>query len=141
MATPLRQKRVADRLQAILAGLIQLEMRDPRLARVTISRVSVDRELSVASIFVSSLDGEARREDVMRGMESAKGFLRREVGRRIDLRTTPRLVFHWDPGLEKVEEVGQLLDDLRQERAAQDEEPAKTDETDLPEEPNDDSTD
>ena len=113
MASPLRQKRVADRLQAEISDLLQREMNDPRLALVTVTRVNIDRELAYASVFVSTLGDEARQKEVMQVLNGAKGFIRREVGRRVQLRNTPQLVFHWDPGPEKVEHVAKLLDELK----------------------------
>jgi len=113
MPSPLRQKRVADRIQAEISELLQREMNDPRLQLVTVTRVNVDRELEHADVFVSTVGDEARRKEVMRVLDGAKGFIRRELGRRVQLRHTPQLVFHWDPGLEKVEQVGRLLDGLR----------------------------
>jgi len=113
MPSALRQKRVAERIQAEISELLLREMKDPRLALVTVTRVNIDRELEHASIFVSTVGGEARRQEVMRVLEGAKGFIRREIGRRVQLRRTPQIVFHWDPGLEKVEQVGHLLDELK----------------------------
>jgi ribosome-binding factor A len=100
-------------MQAEISELLLREMKDPRLALVTVTRVNIDRELEHASIFVSTVGGEARRQEVMRVLEGAKGFIRREIGRRVQLRRTPQLVFHWDPGPEKVEQVGHLLDELK----------------------------
>lgn len=113
MPSPLRQKRVADRIQEEISTLIQREMNDPRLALVTVTRVNIDRELEHANVFVSTVGDEARQKEVMRVLDGAKGFIRREVGRRVQLRYTPLLVFHWDPGLEKVEQVGRMLDELK----------------------------
>ena len=113
MPSPVRQKRVADRIQAEVSELIQREMKDPRLNLVTVTRVNIDRELEHANIFVSTLGGETRQKDVMHALENAKGFVRRELARRIQLRRAPELHFHWDPGPEKVEQVGQLLDQLK----------------------------
>jgi len=113
MATPIRQKRVAERLQHEIADLLQHELNDPRLELVSVTRVVVDRELAHANVFVSTLADEARKKEVMQVMRGAVGFIRRAVGRRVRLRTTPEIVFHWDPGLEKVEQVAQLLDQLK----------------------------
>ncbi len=116
MPSSLRQKRVADRLQAEIATLIQQEMNDPRLTRsvVTITTVNIDRELEHANVFVSTVGGEARQKEVMQALHHAKGFIRREIGRRLQLRRTPEIIFHWDPSPEKVEEVSRLLDQLRE---------------------------
>ena len=113
MPSPLRQKRVADRLQVEISELIQREMNDPRLELVTVTRVQIDRELEQANVFVSTVGDEARQKEVMRVLEGATGFIRREIGRRVRLRYTPQFVFHWDPAPEKVEQVARLLDELK----------------------------
>lgn len=113
MPSVLRQKRVADRLQEEISRLIQLEMNDPRLALVTVTVVNIDRELEYANVFVSTVGDEARRKDVMRALEHANGFIRREVARRVQLRRAPELIFHWDPSPEKAEQIAQLLDEIK----------------------------
>jgi ribosome-binding factor A len=113
MPSPLRQKRVADRIQAEISELLLRGMKDPRLALVTVTRVNIDRELEHANVFVSTVGDEARQNEVMRVLEGATGFIRREIGRRVQLRHTPQIMFHWDPGPEKVEHVGRLLDELK----------------------------
>ncbi len=121
MATPLRQKRVADRIQAEIAALLQRDMKDPRLALVTVTRVTIDRELAFANVFVSTLGDEARQAEVMQVLDGAVGFIRREIGRRVRLRNTPQIIFHWDPGPANVEHVEQLLDQLKASKPADDE--------------------
>jgi len=113
MPSSLRQKRVADRLQAEISNLIQQEMNDARLSLVTVTVVNVDRELEHANVYVSTVGDAARRKEVMRALDGAKGFIRREIARRMQLRRTPELIFHWDPSLEQVEHVAQLLDQLQ----------------------------
>ncbi len=121
MASTLRQKRVADRLQAEISELLQREMNDPRLALVTVTRVNIDRELEYAHVFVCTVGDEARQAEVMSVLKGAHNFIRREVGRRVQLRRTPELVFHWDPAPEKGEQVEQLLDRLRAQSPQPDE--------------------
>jgi len=113
MPSVLRQKRVADRLQAEISQLIQLEMNDPRLALVTVTVVNIDRELEYANVFVSTVGDEARRKEVMQALGHATGFIRREVARRVQLRRAPELIFHWDPSPEKAEQIAQLLDEIK----------------------------
>ncbi len=108
----LKQERMADRIRTILSELLLLEVRDPRLRNVTVTRVMLDRELQYADIYVNALGEEARRGEVMAGLERAKGFLRREVGARVRLRQTPELRFHWDLNLEHGEHINELLDQL-----------------------------
>jgi ribosome-binding factor A len=65
------------------------------------------------------LGDEEMRQTVQEGLESASGWLRRELGSRTRLRNTPALVFHWDPSLEYSEHIDQLLDQLALESAGQ----------------------
>ena len=117
MTSTLRQKRVADRLQAVISELIQREMNDPRLELVTVTRVNIDRELEYANVFVCTVGDETRQAEVLNVLKGAHGFIRREVGRRVQLRRTPNIIFHWDVAPEKGEQVEQLLDQLRAEPA------------------------
>jgi ribosome-binding factor A len=114
MPTPLRQRRVADRLQQEISLLLQ-GMNDPRLQLVTVTLVNIDRELEFANVFVSTVGDDARRKEVMQVLNNAKGFMRREVSRRVQLRRAPDLVFHWDPSPEKAEHVADLLDKIKAE--------------------------
>ncbi len=123
MPSPIRQKRVADRLQAEISVLIQQEMNDPRLNLVTITTVNIDRELEHANVFVSTVGDAARQKEVMQALHHAKGFIRREVSRRLQLRRAPEIIFHWDPSPEKVEEVSRLLDQLREAESPLEAEP------------------
>lgn len=88
-------------------------MNDPRLTLVTVTVVNIDRELEYANVFVSTVGDAARRKEVMQVLNNAKGFIRREVSRRVQLRRAPELIFHWDPSPEKAEQISQLLDELK----------------------------
>ena len=112
MPTPIRQKRVADRLLQEISELLQ-NMNDPRLKLVTVTVVNIDRELEHANVFVSTVGDEARRKEVMQVLNGARGYIRREVAQRVQLRRAPDLEFHWDPSPEKAEQISQLLDELK----------------------------
>ncbi len=112
MPTLLRQKRVADRLQQEVSQLLH-EMKDPRLDLVTVTQVNIDRELEYANIFVSTVGDEARQAEVMQALTRATGFVRREIGKRVQLRRAPAIVFHWDPSPEKAEHIAHLLDEIK----------------------------
>jgi ribosome-binding factor A len=111
MPSPIRQRRVADRLLQETSQLLQ-EMNDPRLALVTVTRVNIDRELEYANVFVSTVGDAARRKEVILVLDGAKGYVRREIARRVQLRRAPELIFHWDPSPEKAEHIAQLLDEI-----------------------------
>lgn len=107
-----KQERMAERIRMILSELLLRDVSDPRLQGVTITRVKIDPEMMFADVHVSALGDDERREEVLTGLKSAKGFLRREVGQRITTRNTPDLYFHWDYALEQSERVNRLLDNL-----------------------------
>jgi ribosome-binding factor A len=109
----IKQKRAANQLQMALAVLVRDELDDPRLQDLTITEVRLDRELEHATIFVAALAGDEARDSVLAGLNSARGFLRRELSRRLHVRRAPELHFHWDAGLERGERIGALLDGLQ----------------------------
>ena len=108
----LKQDRMAERIQVILSELLLREISDPRLQNITVTEVKTDPEIMLADIYVSALGDESREEEVMAGLDRAKGFLRRELGKRITTRNTPDLHFHWDHTLERGEHINQVLDSL-----------------------------
>lgn len=114
MVSALRLKRIADRIQEELSELLLREVHDPRLAGVTITGVKVDRELAYADIFFSSLEGSQRAAEILAGFEHASGFLRRELARRVELRTFPLLRFHSDSTPERAERIEQLIRSLHE---------------------------
>jgi len=113
MPSTVRLQRIADRIHEILSEMLIKEISDPRLAKVNITDVTVDRELSYANIFVSSIEGSVRSKEILEGLEHASGFLRRELSARIDLRSFPRLRFHWDPTPENADHIERLLNSIR----------------------------
>jgi ribosome-binding factor A len=108
----IKQDRMNERVRMILSELLLREVSDPRLQNVTVTEVKMDPELMFADIYVNALGDETREQEVMQGLMSAGGFLRREVGKRVRLRNTPELHFHWDERLERGERMNQLISSL-----------------------------
>lgn len=92
------------------------DISDPRLLGISITDVRVDRELAYADIYFSALEGSERAREIQDGLEHAQGYLRHELAIRIDLRTFPRLRFHWDPTFEKADTIERLLAGLHTEK-------------------------
>lgn len=109
MAKPVRLQRIADRIREVLAEMLIKEINDPRLEQITITDVTVDRELAYANIFVSCVEGSVRSKDILSGLKHASGYIRRELANRIDLRSFPHLRFHWDPTPENADKIEKLL--------------------------------
>jgi ribosome-binding factor A len=108
----IRQQRTAEQIQQILSDLFLRELQDPRLHEVTITEVTVDRELEHADVFVNALGDELRQSEVMTALEKATGFLRHELVTRMRLRKAPHLHFHWDPRQAHFQEVEDILNKL-----------------------------
>jgi len=94
------------------------DISDPRLQQVFVTDVRVDRELAFADVYVSAVEGATRSQEVLQGLDSASGFLRRELSARVGLRSFPRLRFHWDPTPENADHIEKLLDQIRGEQGA-----------------------
>jgi ribosome-binding factor A len=108
-----RAEQVANEVQRELADLIRNEMRDPRVGYVTITRVDISDDLSLARVFVSELSTEAGKSgDSVEALRKAAGFLRRELGKRVRLRLTPELRFEADRSIEEGLRMTQLLDEI-----------------------------
>ena len=92
------------------------EISDPRLKQIFVTDVKIDRELAFADVFVSALEGVERSADVLAGLESAAGFLRRTLSARVELRAFPRLRFHWDVTPENADRIERILAELRKKQ-------------------------
>ena len=93
------------------------EISDPRLQQIYITDAKVDRELAFADIYVSAVEGSERSQEILAGLESASGFIRRQLAARIELRTFPRLRFHWDPTPENADRIEKLLSQMKKDQA------------------------
>lgn len=115
MPSEVRIQRISDRIREDLSEIMLKDISDPRLHQVFVTDVRVDRELAFADIYVSAVEGASRSKEILQGLESASGFLRRELSARIELRTFPRLRFHWDPTPENADHIERLLAQIRNE--------------------------
>lgn len=89
------------------------EVNDPRLKQIFVTGVKIDRELTHANVYVSAVEGASRAAEILAGLTSASGFLRRELSARVELRSFPKLIFHWDPTPENADHIEKLLAGLR----------------------------
>jgi ribosome-binding factor A len=117
MPSKIRLQRIADRFRQELAEMLITRVNDPRLMGVSVTDVKVDRELAFADIYVSAYEGAVRSKEILEGLESASGFMRRELAGKIELRVFPRLRFHWDPTPENADHIEKILATLRQQPA------------------------
>lgn len=116
MPSGVRLQRIADRIREEISEMLIREISDPRLQLIYVTDVKVDKELAFADIFVSAVEGVSRSKDVLAGLESASGFIRRTLASRIELRTFPRLRFHWDMTPENADHIEKILAELRNKK-------------------------
>ncbi len=110
-----RERRVADFIQREMAQILMREMKDPRVGMVSINQVRVSPDLGYADLYVSSLDthDQAEQEALLGVLRGAAGWLRSLIAKRANMRTTPRLRFHWDRLPEESNRISRLIDQAR----------------------------
>lgn len=106
-----RPDRVSSLIREVISELLLLEINDPRVKGVVVTDVAITGDLREAKIFVYCSDA-SRREAVMVGLSRASGWVRRELGKRIRLRVTPSVSFHFDESLEYGARIEARLRDL-----------------------------
>lgn len=96
-----RTRRLGEQIQRELAELIQRDLKDPRIGIVTVSAVDVSRDLAHARVYITELGEVEHREETLQILNRAAGFLRRELGRRLNVRSVPDLKFLYDTSIER----------------------------------------
>lgn len=117
-----RAERIGGEVSSVLAAVLRDGLKDPRVGPITITSVRVSDDLSVARINFVPLGGQGDPTEVVEGLESAKGYLRRQVAKRLRLRIVPDLRFHLDTQLDKAMEMTEFLRGLSEERAVRERE-------------------
>ncbi len=107
-----RATRVADQIRMEVGDILSRKIKDPRIQFVTVTDVTMTADLRIARIYVTALDSKQFDQEVGPGLKSANGFIRSEIGRRLNLRYTPELVFFHDTSVERGNQMDQLLDSL-----------------------------
>ncbi|MCI0521039.1 MAG: 30S ribosome-binding factor RbfA [Chloroflexi bacterium] len=115
MVSKTRTERIADRIREELSQILLQGVADPRLEGISVTDVTVDRELAFAEIYISALEGTVRSEEILEGLRHAQGFLRHELSQRIELRVFPRLRFKWDATYERAERIERLFASIHEE--------------------------
>ncbi|SHJ44461.1 30S ribosome-binding factor RbfA [Tepidibacter formicigenes] len=111
MSTYPRTKRIGEEIKKVVSRLLLEGIKDPRVSTlVSVTDVDVTSDLKYAYIYVSVLSGD--KESTLKGLKSASGFIRREVGKNIKLRYTPEIIFKLDESIEKGLYMSNLIKNL-----------------------------
>ena len=106
-----RTLRIADQIQRELADLIDHEIKDPRIIKITLTGVEVDRDYAHAKVFYTTLGNKEENFLVEKGLERASGFLRSQLSHRMKLRSVPQLHFIYDKSIEHGIHLSRLIDE------------------------------
>lgn len=119
-----RATRVADQIRIEVAEILSRKIKDPRVQFVTVTDVTMTADLRIARIYVTALDQDHFEQQTAPGLKSAVGYVRKEVGRRLNLRYTPEIVFYRDTSAEYAHRIGEILDSLPYENDSESEDPS-----------------
>jgi ribosome-binding factor A len=112
-----RIERVNNLIRREISELIQRDLRDPRLDDfVTVTEVSTSTDLKFAKVFVSCISGRQEEQKTLTALNSASGFLRTELARKVRLRRIPELSFYWDDSIEHGDHILRLIDEVSSDK-------------------------
>ena len=104
-------RRVNESVREVLSEAV-LELKDPRIGFVTVTRVRTSPDLRHAKVYVSVLGNEARRQKSLDGLDAARGVLQTTIARQLRMKRTPTLAFEFDPSVAEGVRMSKLIDDL-----------------------------
>lgn len=110
-----RRKRVGVLIREEISELLLRKVRDPRIGFVSITDVDLSPDLRVAKVFYSVLGSEADRSQAARGLQSAHGFIKRELASRLRLKFMPEILFILDNSMERGEHMERIFRELERE--------------------------
>ncbi len=111
-----RINRISEEVKRVVSDLLLIEIKDPRISGMpSVNRVNVTKDLKFAKIYISVLGNEEEKANTIKGLESAKGFIRKEIGRRIDLRHVPEPLFYLDESIEQAIQMSKLIDEVNKD--------------------------
>ncbi|RKY42659.1 MAG: 30S ribosome-binding factor RbfA [Candidatus Makaraimicrobium thalassicum] len=110
-----RMERVGETMRREISIILQGEINDPRVRDVTVTRVKVARDLRSAKVFCVISAGEAEKQNIMKGLKNASGFIRSKLSERISVKFSPRILFREDLTAEKKEQMNSIFRRIEEE--------------------------
>ncbi|WP_018655153.1 30S ribosome-binding factor RbfA [Actinomadura flavalba] len=117
MVDAARARKLADRIQQIVAEMLERRIKDPRLGFVTVTDTRITNDLRDATVYYTVYGSEKERAESAAALESAKGVIRSEVGKQTGVRHTPSITFVLDALMENAEHINELLAKARERDA------------------------
>lgn len=111
----LRVEKVQEFIKQEISSIILKELKDPRIGFVTVTNVEATGDLRSAKVYVSLMGSDEQKADTLKGLQSSLGYMRAEIGKRIQMRFAPELTLHVDESLDYSARIQELLIKLKQE--------------------------
>ena len=119
----IKNTRINGEVQKVLAGIIRGEIKDPRIHPMTsVVAVEVAPDLKTCKVYVSVLGDEKAREDTLKGLRSAEGYIRRQLAHELNLRNTPEITFIMDQSIAYGVSMSKLIDEVTRDMDMEDKE-------------------
>ncbi|WP_313798638.1 30S ribosome-binding factor RbfA [Cytobacillus sp.] len=118
----LRANKVGEQMKKELGEIIGRKIKDPRIGFVTVTDVQVTGDLQQATVYISVLGDDEQKENTLKGLAKAKGFIRSEIGQRIRLRKTPEIFFEFDESIDYGNRIDTLLHQIHDEERSKENE-------------------
>jgi len=112
-----RSERLGDLIQQELGDIMLRRIKDPRIGFCTIVKVEVSDDLRHVKVYVSTMGDESQQKKTLAGLKSAAGFIRREIGRRIELRHTPEISFKLDKSVVQSIRIAKLINEGQEDNS------------------------
>ncbi len=110
-----RTERVGDRIREVVSQLLVKKVKDPRVSFCTITHVRMTSDLKIARVYFSVIEGVQDWHKTLKGLNSAKGYIRRELGKEVILKTIPQIEFIHDDTFEEMDRIQSLLNKVKVE--------------------------
>ena len=107
-----RSDRVKQLLKEEISAILSDRIKDPRIGMVTLTYVKMSDDLKNASIYFSVIGTAEQKNNSIEGINSARGFIQRELGQRLTLRYTPKISFYYDNSFDKADRISRLLKEI-----------------------------
>jgi|AMWB02.1.fsa_nt_gi ribosome-binding factor A len=111
--TAKRSEKVAEAIHELVSALLLKGVKDPRIGFTTITGVKVSDDLHLATIYFSVIGNEAEKQSTEIGLNSARGFIRRELGKSLRMRYVPDVLFRYDESVDYGQRIDTLLNEIQ----------------------------
>jgi ribosome-binding factor A len=110
-----RADRIGDQVLREIADLLMRKVKDPRVKGATLTGISMSNDLKHARVYYSVIGSEREILEAQAGLDSAKGYIKKEIGLRLELKYMPDIIFRHDPSLATGEQMEKLFQQIRKD--------------------------